>query len=349
MIRPGLIDMRAQSLNPAPTSRVLPGWLQLNVPTPARVRGALRGRGLWNVGGRAAQYAPRPVFIYHGVCETGSAPAGCSYTLEQRVFTAHLDEIRRFGAATLRLDDPAEFACGGEGVALTFDDGCGSWSRRVAPAMAERNIKAAFFVIANPAFRRTGSRASGATLTWRDLRTIAEIRGADGEPLFAIGSHTHRHVDLSALMRCAGPHAVLEELRQSRQTIEEGIGRSCRILSLPGGRTDGDETTRRALLWVIREAGFEVIRDSTPRYDRDPRTDLLGGSPVYAHTTAAMIRFELSRMRRWNWLNAARWTWLRATGRWREVADAPAPIDSARVGAGVSTIATGLTSVRERT
>lgn len=321
MIRPGLIDLtrgegpRGAALG-APLMPAQGVRRNLTVPTPGRIRRALAGRGLWNPVGPSQTRMPAPILIYHGIA-SDDAPTD-AYTLHRATFRRHLDEIRRFGAATLRLDELLDGGSPGDAIALTFDDGCTSWKRIVAPELAARDLRATLFIIANPASRRGGSRAGGDTLSWSDLRSLLELRGRDGAPLIAIGSHTSRHVDLSAMLRRVGPHAVLDELRDSRRRIEDALGRPCRLLSLPGGRADHDDTTRRALLWVIREAGFDVIRDSTPRYDRDPAADLLGGSPVYSHTTETMIRFELSRVRRGNWLNAARWTWLRATGRWNE-------------------------------
>jgi peptidoglycan/xylan/chitin deacetylase (PgdA/CDA1 family) len=302
---------------PSPDAGSKPGGLR--IPGLGRMSGLLKGRGLWNASGPGGVFMPAPVFIYHAVTDD-DAPAGSNgeYLLARRRFVEHLDLLGRCGAATVDLDRLTHRAPPGDGVALTFDDGCISWVRVVAPLLAQRGLRATFFLIANPAYRHQGSRASRQALTWGDVRELTSIHGRDGAPLFGIGSHGCRHMNLPALLRRGGPHAVLEELRDSRRRIEDALSQPCRLLSLPGGRMDRDDATQRALLWIIREAGFDVVRGSTPSYDQDPRVGLMGGSPVYSHTTASMLRFELARLRQGNWISVAHWTWLRATGRWRE-------------------------------
>ena len=67
--------------------------------------------------------------------------------------------------------------------------------------------------------------------------------------VMAIGSHTHTHVILS---RCR-PEAAADELRRSRQIIENRLSMPCDLFCYPNGRRgDFDDTTKR----LVQEAGY---------------------------------------------------------------------------------------------
>jgi peptidoglycan/xylan/chitin deacetylase (PgdA/CDA1 family) len=67
--------------------------------------------------------------------------------------------------------------------------------------------------------------------------------------LVSIGSHTHTHVILA---RCA-PERVAEELRQSKQIIENRLGISCNLFCYPNGRRgDFNGVTKR----LLKDHGF---------------------------------------------------------------------------------------------
>jgi peptidoglycan/xylan/chitin deacetylase (PgdA/CDA1 family) len=304
-------------------------------PGLRHLRDALAGRGLWQGNRPVPIRHPAPIFQYHAIGRAGRPPS--AYILSPRQFESHLDALARCGVRTAplasvvaRADARTDARTGGttatNRVAITFDDGCKSWIDECAPRLASYGFHATFFVIADPAHRRHATRADGAPLTWTDLRQLADHADDDGNRLFEIGSHTIRHADLPAMLDRFGAPRVLRELRESREWIENAVGRPCTALALPGGKRGADPETRRTIRSLAAEAGYLLVRDSTPRYDRDPGSDFVGSSPVYRHTTAAMIQFETERMRRGDWRNAAEWMWLRMTNRWRETPD---PSDAA--------------------
>lgn len=298
-------------------------------PMLGRVVRAMRARGLWSdseAGAASTEAArlfdfPSPVFIYHAVAADDAPGCGNPYVLSERSFRRHLNAIASSVATPNRLYAVAAHAFGPRpphAAALTFDDGCESWLRHVAPLLMERDWPATFFVVADRLAKAEGRLAGIAPLTDARLRELAGLRGRDGKPLFDIGSHGLRHEDLAARLIAVGPAQLGMDLKQSRDRIEQITGRPCVLLSIPGGKTGGDAKARRELRQVAADAGFVRVRDSLPRYDRCPHSDFLGGSPVYAHTSPAMIRFEVDRLRRGNATNAAAWVWLKSTGRWIE-------------------------------
>ena len=78
-----------------------------------------------------------------------------------------------------------------------------------------------------------------ATMSWGELSGLAE-RGVE------VGSHTKTHAHLRRL----SDHELREELEESRQRVEDVLGRRCRFLAFPYG--EHDERVRAA----ARGAGY---------------------------------------------------------------------------------------------
>ncbi|MDP8911776.1 MAG: polysaccharide deacetylase family protein, partial [Actinomycetota bacterium] len=130
-------------------------------------------------------------------------------------------------------------ARGGRALHVTFDDAFRSVSRAV-PALERLGVPATVFACS--AYARDGrpldvpelaadaARLPNelATMPWDDLRALAE-RGIE------IGSHTVSHPRLTTVS-----DARLErELRESREHLEDELGRPCRFLAYPYGDEDG--------------------------------------------------------------------------------------------------------------
>jgi peptidoglycan/xylan/chitin deacetylase (PgdA/CDA1 family) len=127
-------------------------------------------------------------------------------------------------------------------VLITFDDGYRDVFGQASEALARLGMHATAYVITG---RISGRDPS--FLTWSLLRNL-ERRGIE------IGSHTVSHVDLTQLS-----DAVLSrELRESRGTLERGLGHPVQWLSYPFGRVD-DRVAAAA-----REAGYVLAMTTAP-------------------------------------------------------------------------------------
>ncbi len=89
------------------------------------------------------------------------------------------------------------------------------------------------------------------TMTWDELRAVAE-RG------FEIGSHTVSHPHLTQL----SDHELNEELRRSREQIEDELGRPCPLLAYPFG--DYDARVERAAEAAGYNAAFALASAPKP-------------------------------------------------------------------------------------
>lgn len=141
----------------------------------------------------------------------------------------------------VKTDQPA--------LALTFDI---SWGTQTPPPVMEilktHNVKATFF-LSGPWVKRYPEMA----------RRLAE----DGHE---IGSHGHRHINLSREAR----ETVAEEIRLAHQAIQEVTGKSANLIRTPNGDFD------RMVVEVAAEQGYRVIQWSVDSLDwMNPGTDAI--------------------------------------------------------------------------
>ncbi len=153
----------------------------------------------------------------------------------------------------------------GRPVLLTFDDGYESDLTHALPALAEAGGTAMFFIV-------TGFVGRSGHLSWNQVRTL-HSQG------MIVGSHTVSHPDL----RRIAPAQQLEELRGSRQALEDHLGAPVTTFSFPFG---GASST---LIQRALESGYASVFTS-----RHGTTDLPSAvvprNSVNALTTEEQLR-----------------------------------------------------------
>lgn len=158
--------------------------------------------------------------LYEGERELAAIdPSDRPYAVSVDAFEEQLDILDRRG---LTVADPAALPGGLEvddRVVLTFDDGHASCHRHALPRLLERGLRAAFFVPSDFIDERPGF------CTWSEVREMAD-QG------MLIGSHGRTHRFLDDLTE----EEAQAELRDSKATIEEHVGRAVEQISFPGGR-----------------------------------------------------------------------------------------------------------------
>jgi peptidoglycan/xylan/chitin deacetylase (PgdA/CDA1 family) len=151
-----------------------------------------------------------------------------------------------------------------EGVVITFDDGTRDFHQHVLPLL-ERYKAPALLYLATGSVQSNGTRPSAEALTWSQLQESV----ATG--LVTVGSHTHRHADLSGATEAVAD----EEMRRSKQEIEDHLGVACRDFAYPWavGSPGADRAARRH---------FDTAALGAWRTNRRDRIDrwCLGRTPV---------------------------------------------------------------------
>lgn len=167
------------------------------------------------------------VLLYHRIGEGGR-----SIDLERDAFRRQLEfltsetEVMTFrqGLAAASSDGVAR-----DVVALTFDDGTADFHAHALPLLVEYRVPATLYVSTGPVNDGlpfpswTAGAVSPPALSW------SQVNEAVATGLVRIGSHTHTHADLDRV-----PAAVSEdELRRSRDLIEDHVGAPCTDFAYP--------------------------------------------------------------------------------------------------------------------
>ncbi|WP_404517161.1 polysaccharide deacetylase family protein [Bradyrhizobium ottawaense] len=167
-----------------------------------------------------------------------------------------------------RALDLVQSSRGAADIGLTVDDGNSSDFEIVAPELRKRDIKAAFFVLAERLDQNGYLRRS-------------QVRELAGEG-FEVGSHGLNHVDWTRV-----DDGTLErEVRDSKAIIEDIIGRPVTSASTPFGLYD------RRVLRCLRRSGYRDVfsSDGTPRLTSawpTPRQSLRSGFDIEALASRA--------------------------------------------------------------
>lgn len=220
-----------------------------NVP---EVHAALRG-GL-----------PAFVFSRRPAEPAGGVPVFCYHAVAHATLEADLRFLRDNGYRTLGTDDLLGYLGGQRpvperSVVLSFDDGGEGLYRVVYPLLHSFSFRAVAFVA--PRFHSARCLAIGAAprpCTWDELREM------QGSGVIEAQSHTLEHrslrhwprpLALSGIagdyLRCVGPPtSVREDLRMSREILENELGTPVRHLAFP--RFDGTPEAVR----LGRELGY---------------------------------------------------------------------------------------------
>ncbi len=185
--------------------------------------------------------------LYHDVYRAGTEPYGrlgrsaSAYHVSDQAFARQIDSIALAGLRVLDQTTLARRILAGDrtpGCYVCFDDGWRGAFEIAGPILEERRLQALAFVttdfIGRPLFA--------------DVATLR--RAAEGA--FTIGCHGRSHRMLSSLT----PAEIRAELRESRDRIEQWIGRAVDMLSVPGGATS------RRVREEARAAGFAMVFDS---------------------------------------------------------------------------------------
>jgi peptidoglycan/xylan/chitin deacetylase (PgdA/CDA1 family) len=242
--------------------------------------------GFW---GRPPAWLPA-ILAYHKIGTREWGGTWCS----RSQFVAHLEALGDAGYRCLDLQATLQHVtCRTDArrrVLLTFDDAFESFADTAWPELRQRGMQAVLFVISGFAGRSAswdlplpGRRVRH--LSWSALRDLA----ADG---VEIGSHTVTHADVRRL----GSQRLLQELRDSRQHIEDALGVAVRAVSWPFGRCS------EAAVRAAHQAGYELGFGMSPRGRNDVLHPLaLPRRGVYVTDRSAAVLDKIDPQRSGFW------------------------------------------------
>jgi Predicted xylanase/chitin deacetylase len=194
-----------------------------------------------------------PILIYHDIGNMDtSVPSVESdlYSLAPDTFEGHLQSIVRRQVSTLTMEDLIRTGDNGTsrktGICLTFDDGYLSNYDTVCPLLTQYGLKGSFFIT-------TGQVGWPQRVTWGQLREMSDAG-------FSIQSHSRTHSCLSSYE----PDKLREELRQSKNDLEQHLGRLVIAFAPPYG----DWSQHAAS--IANTCGYQIICTSRPGFNDSP-------------------------------------------------------------------------------
>ncbi|MGH2727709.1 MAG: polysaccharide deacetylase family protein, partial [Actinomycetota bacterium] len=185
------------------------------------------------------------VLLYHRL---GNAPA--EIELSVNAFERHLATL-----ASKHEPRSLDGALEKGGVVVTFDDGTRDFHSHALPLLVRYQVPALLYLA-------TGGVNGGSTepdpLTWDHLAEAV----ATG--LVAIGSHTHGHADLSK----ATEEQAEEEMRRSKELIEDRLGVECKHFAYPWaiGSPAAERAAQKLFVTAALDGWRVNRRGTTDRY-----------------------------------------------------------------------------------
>ena len=166
------------------------------------------------------------ILTYHSIDASASVAS-----ITPELFRRQMESLARRNIRVLTLGEALETP---GTVALTFDDAYENFYGEALPVLEQFGFPATVFVVtgfvgATADWPTQGDAAPRlAIMSWEQLRELPR-RGV------ALGSHTHTHPPLSRLKESD----LREELRSSRQELEQRVGEAAGRLAYPYGDWDG--------------------------------------------------------------------------------------------------------------
>ena len=154
------------------------------------------------------------ILLYHRI---GDGPAEIELTAS--VFERQLAALRA-REKVLTLDRALTGSAGG--VVVTFDDGYRDFCERAVPLLVRHRVPAMLYLA-------TSLVANGAGPAGADALGWSDLADALGTGMISVGAHTHGHTDLSR----AGEGEAEQEMRRSKELIEDHLGVPCRHFAYP--------------------------------------------------------------------------------------------------------------------
>lgn len=187
-----------------------------------------------------------PILMYHSVGDR--APGSTrAWTHSPAVLRSHLGVVTGEGYEPLTVSEYLAARRGARplperAVVVTFDDGYRDFATEALGLLATARVPVTLYVTSAYIGGHAGWRRPDARLPMLSARELAGLP-AD---LVEVGAHGHTHVKLDTVP----VEAARDEIRRSKATLEDTMGREVLTFAYPHGRHDA------AVRRLVREEGF---------------------------------------------------------------------------------------------
>ena len=220
------------------------------------------------------------ILMYHIVDEPRAAQEA-RFCVTPREFDRQMGCLRDSGYLPMSLERIVEHMLDQEpmppnSVAITFDDGFSVTCERAMPVLRAHDIPATMFAVSQRLARDNDwMHLRGAPR--RALMSPSQMRELDSAGV-TIGSHTATHPRLTELR----PEQVAQELRDSKQQLEDLLGHAVRYFAYPYGLYN------KGVRDAVQASGYRAACSTRAGFNRvgeDPfalrRIDVYGGDALW--------------------------------------------------------------------
>jgi peptidoglycan/xylan/chitin deacetylase (PgdA/CDA1 family) len=229
------------------------------------------------------------MLLYHKV---GPPPVGSRHpeiSVTPDRFAAHLSLLRALRCTTVTIARYVAYRRGAatlppRAVVVTFDDGYMDNYEHALPALQRAGATATIFLVSERLGMTNAWDAYEPQVPLLDAARVREMQRAGVD----FQSHTATHARLTDVP----PATALDELRRSRDSLEQLLGAPVETIAYPWGSHDD------TVLRLAEDAGYAAgaIVRRRANFDRTPML-ALRRIPVYDHTPTAQLAWDLVRLR----------------------------------------------------
>jgi peptidoglycan/xylan/chitin deacetylase (PgdA/CDA1 family) len=193
-----------------------------------------------------------PILMYHSVSDSEDRVHPYYRTATSPgVFAEHMKCLRDGGYTALGLDEVARWLQNPtpadiRPVAITFDDGFEDFYLKAFPILERYGFTASMYLPTSFISEESREFTGKACMTWSQVRELHK-QGIQ------FGSHTVTHPQL----RFEKLETVRQEIRDSKDTIEQKLGCSVTSFAYPYAFPETDRVFRRNLREMLEDAGYE--------------------------------------------------------------------------------------------
>ena len=194
-----------------------------------------------------------PILMYHSISEPDSDGRHPYFetATSPRVFAEQMKFLRETGYRTVSLNEAVMHVESGEQdskprVALTFDDGFQDFYTNAFPILENYQFTATVFLPTRYISEESRQFKGWHCMTWREVR---EMHSAG----IAFGSHSVSHQQLNTLT----VSEVEQEIRGSKETIEDKLGYPVDSFSYPFAFPETDRPFKRRLRDLLVAQGYK--------------------------------------------------------------------------------------------
>lgn len=239
-----------------------------------------------------------PILMYHSISDAEETvhPYYRINTLP-KVFSVQMRFLATQGYRTISLRELTDKESDGKSVVITFDDGYSDFYFEAFPILQEYGFRATVFLATSYVGESFNGRRC---LEWEQIRELYATN-------VAFGSHTHTHPQLRDLSRSA----IVQELRQSKNIIEDKLGNAVTDFSYPYRFPEENRELKGFIGEELTNAGY--IRGVTTiigRYRAGDNAMQIKRLPVNSNDDEAFLDAKL--MGSYDWLHTPQYMIKRA-------------------------------------